>query len=232
MTYIKTDKHNLTLGHCNIQGGLLGISKSKAISDLINKHSIDILFLNETNLNSTISTETINIPPTFKFERRDRETGTSRGGCGLIISKNVAYELVKMDSSIENIEAIWVKIKSSNIFICGFYRSKGYCNIDKFIDYMNFCMGKLRGKRIIWIGDVNVDQNNINDTQYKKLDLTLNAYNLVQTIQGITRYSIQRKGKLTKSTIDVIFTNCYADFEGSEVLMESIGDHQAIKCET
>ena len=166
--YCKDNQHNLTIGHCNIQGGILSISKSKAISSLINKYSLDILSLNETNLNGTIDTKTINIPPTFVFERKDRASGSSRGGCGLLISKNLAYEEVKINTDIDNIEAIWIKIKSSNIFVCGFYRSKGYCNIDNFIDYMNICMSKLRGKRLIWIGDINVDQNNINDTQYKK----------------------------------------------------------------
>ena len=223
--------HNLTVGHCNIQGGLLSISKSKAISNLISKYNLDILSLNETNLNETIATETINIPTTFVFERKDRESGSSRGGCGLLISKKLAYEEVKINvQDIECIEALWIKIKSSNIFVCGFYRSKGYCNIDNFIEYMHICMNKLRGKRVIWIGDVNVDQNNINDTQYKKLDTALRAFNLVQTIQGITRYSM-RKNTLTKTTIDVIFTNCYSDFISNEILMERIGDHQALKCE-
>ena len=91
-------------------------------------------------------------------------------------------------------------------------------------------MRKLRGKRVVWIGDMNVDQNNINDIQYKKLDFALRSFNLVQTIQGITRYSM-RKGVLTTTTIDVIFTNCYSDFVNNDVLIERIGDHQAIKCE-
>ena len=222
--------HNLTIGHCNIQGGLLGINKSKAVSNLINKYTLDILALNETNLNSTIDTKTINIPATFNFERKDRDTGSSRGGCGLLISKKLAYEEVKISTDIANIEALWIKIKSINIFVCGFYRSQGYCNINNFIDYMNICMNKLRGKKVIWIGDINVDQNNINDTQYKKLDIALRSFNLVQTIQGITRYSM-RKNTLTKTTIDVIFTNCYSEFVNNEVLIERIGDHQAIKCE-
>ena len=48
-------------------------------------------------------------------------------------------------------------------------------------------MNKLRGEKVIWIGDVNVDQNNINDTQYKNRNC---SPNLVQTIHGITRYTV------------------------------------------
>ena len=48
-----TNLHNLTIGHCNIQGGIIGISKSTQISDMIKKYDMDILSLNETNLNDT-----------------------------------------------------------------------------------------------------------------------------------------------------------------------------------
>ena len=86
-------------------------------------------------------------------------------------------------------------------------------------------MNKLKGKKVIWIGDINVDQNKINDLDYRKLDSTLKSFNMIQTIQRYTR--VARKGnKFTYITIDVIITNCYADFENS-----SVGDHFTIKCE-
>ena len=45
--------HNLNIGHCNIQGGFMGISKSTQMSQLIKKYDLDILSINETNLNSS-----------------------------------------------------------------------------------------------------------------------------------------------------------------------------------
>ena len=71
--------HNLTIGHCNIQGGLTGLGKTTEISHLIRKHNLDILSLNETNLNDTIDSSTLNIPTTFEILRNDRGVG-SRGG--------------------------------------------------------------------------------------------------------------------------------------------------------
>ena len=52
MTSGKTSnyRHNLTIGHCNIQGGLTGIGKTTEISHLIRQYDLDILSLNETNL--------------------------------------------------------------------------------------------------------------------------------------------------------------------------------------
>ena len=223
--------HNLCIGHCNIQGGLLNLAKSNELTQLIRDHKLDILSLNEMNLNDTIVTDTINIPSSFNLMRCDRPN-SSRGGCGLMINKKLSYtELVMhMDSKLDNIEALWVKLKNSKINVCCFYRSGNYCSVDNFIEYIHFCMKKLNGKKVIWIGDINIDQNNISSTQYKKLDMTLRCYNLVQTIQGITRVA-KRGDNFTQTTIDVIFTNCYADFVQSSVLDERIGDHQAIMCE-
>ena len=125
---VMSNFHNLTVGHCNILGGLIGISKSTQVLDMIKKYNMDILSLNETNLNDTISTNTLNIPANYTFLRQDRSTG-SRGGCGLLISNKVAYDdKLKVNSTtLLNIEAKWIKIKSINLYICGFYRSSGYC---------------------------------------------------------------------------------------------------------
>ncbi len=159
MTYSKT--HNLTIGHCNIQGGFIGLRKTTEISHLIRKHNLDILSLNETNLNETVDSSTLNIPTTFDLLRNDRGVG-SRGGCGILINKNCAYKPVTMKSKLDNIEAIWIKISSSNIYVCGFYRSNNYCDIDNFVEYIIECMNRLKGKKVIWIGDINLDQNKIN----------------------------------------------------------------------
>ena len=221
--------HDLTLGHCNIQGGLVSLGKTTEISQLIRNHNLDFLSLNETNLNDGIDTSTLNLPGGFNFIRRDRGKG-SRGGCGVLISKNCAYGEMDLELGFDDIEAIWIKIKTANIFICSFYRSSRFCKVDKFIDYMTECMNKLKGKRVIWIGDINLDQNKINSPDYRKLDATLKAFGMIQTIQKTTR-AAKRGDKFTETIIDVIMTNCYSNFKSSEVLSERIGDHQALKCE-
>ena len=53
---------------------------------------------------------------------------------------------------------------------------------------------------------------------------------MFQTIQNYTR--IAKKGKkFSYSTIDVIITNSYSDFENSSVLPERIGDYFALEFE-
>ena len=221
--------HNLTFGHCNIQGGYISMLKSTEVNSLIRKHEIDVMGLNETNLNDTIDSTTLNIPSGFNLIRRDRGKG-SRGGCAVLINKNCAHSEIDMKTNVDDIEALWIKIKSINIYVCCFYRSARFCKVDKFLDYMVECMSKIKGKRVIWLGDINLDQNKINSPDYKRLDTTLKSFNLVQTIQEVTRIA-KRGTKITATIIDVIFTNCYGDIIKSEVLDDRIGDHQALKCQ-
>ena len=93
---------------------------------------------------------------------------------------------------------------------------------------MSECMMKLGSKKVIWFGDVNVDQNNINNLNYKKLDITMKIFGMIQAVQEVTR--IARLGdRITQSTIDVIMTNTYSNFLTCQVLNDKIGDHQAVK---
>ena len=140
------DLHNIKLGHCNIQGGLKGLLKNTQINQMIKNHDLDILSLNETNLDDTIDTDSLNIPIGYHFKRADRGVG-SRGGCGMIISKNCAYTPVKIKSKLPNIEACWIKLNSSNIYICSFYRSTGFWKLDNYLDYFIECIKKLQGKK-------------------------------------------------------------------------------------
>ena len=71
-------------------------------------------------------------------------------------------------------------------------------------------MLKLSGKKVIWVGDINIDKK-LSDVQYKKLDITIKLFGLFQVVTEGTRRSY-RNGILSETTIDVVMTNCYSDF--------------------
>ena len=224
--------NNLAVGHCNIQGGLTNLAKTLQVQELIFREKLDILGINETNLKSDIDTSTLNLPHNFNFIRKDRKNNSRRGGCGLLISKSVKYELLELDITYTNmmkIEGTWIELLDANIYLCCFYRSQSYCPLDTFLDYMTECMMKLQGKKVIWLGDINVNQNCITDLDYKKLDITMKLFGMVQVVQDITRIA-NLNGRTTQSTIDVVMTNCYSHFLECNVLDDRIGDHQALKC--
>ena len=215
----KKSAKNLVVGHCNIQGGLTGLAKPLEIQDLLKNYGMDILSLNETNLKSDIDTSTLHLPHNnYNFIRCDRPTDNGRGGCGILINKNINYKEIKMDLNmgVEKIEALWIELSDYKLYVCGFYRSTNFCPVDVFLDYMAECMSKLNGKKVIWIGDININQNNIRDLSYKKLDMTLRSHHVVQVIQDITR-TAYKNGHLSQTTIDVIMTTCYSEFEQSGI---------------
>ncbi len=228
-------KHNsyankLAVGHCNIQGGLTSLVKCLEIQNLIHREKLDILCLNETNLKSDIDTHSLNTPHNFTLVRKDRVTDDGHGGCGILVSNNVKFKNVQLDLFFptDKIEAIWIDLVECNTYICGFYRSEKFCPLDTFLDYMTECMLKMGGKKVIWLGDINVNQNNISSINYKKLDVTMRLFGLIQTVQEITR--IAKLGdRITQPTIDVVMTNTYSNFISCLVLDDRIGDHQAIK---
>ena len=75
--------HNLTIGHCNMQGGFLNLGKSTHLTQLIRKHGLDILSLNELNLDESIHSSTLNIPSSYNIIRCDRPN-SSRGDVGCL----------------------------------------------------------------------------------------------------------------------------------------------------
>ena len=57
------NNQNLSIGHCNIQGGLAGnLGKTIEIQELIFREKIDLFGINEKNLKSTVHNSTLNIP--------------------------------------------------------------------------------------------------------------------------------------------------------------------------
>lgn len=222
--------NKLAVGHCNIQGGLTGMAKCLDIQNLIYREKLDILCLNETNLKSDIDSDSLALPSNFTFLRKDRSTDNGRGGCGILISNNIKFKSVHLDLlfPIDKIEALWIHLVECNIYLCSFYRSEQFCPLDTLLDYVSDCMMKLGTKKVIWYGDINVDQNNINSINFKKLDITMKIFGMVQTVQEKTRVA-KLGDKITQSTIDIVMTNTYSNFLSCKVLDEKIGDHQAVK---
>ena len=114
----------------------IGLNKSNEIQNIMDKEKFDILCLNETNLKSDIDSQTLNLPVNCNFTRKDRTTNNSRGGCGILIIKNIDYRTIdiKLDFDHHQIEASWIELKKETIYLCAFYRSSSYYPVDIFID--------------------------------------------------------------------------------------------------
>ncbi len=69
------------------------------------------------SLTTQVHSSTLNIPSSFNIIRCDRPN-SSRGGCGMVISKKLEYKELLIDSKLKNIEAVWIQLKSSKINVC------------------------------------------------------------------------------------------------------------------
>ena len=229
-----TNLKNLGIGHCNIEGGLsTNLAKTKEIKDIIYRENFDIFGINETNLNPMIDKKSLNLPLNYEFERCDRPNDSSRGGCGVLISKRINYRIFPINiihTDMSRIEAVWIELIDQKLLLCFFYRSQLFTPVDTFLDYMTECMMMLSGRKVMWIGDVNIDQRDTTELQYRKLDITMKLFGMIQMVHEITRMSY-RQNIRTESTIDVVMTNCYLDFINCKVLDDRIGDHFTLKLE-
>ena len=157
-------------------------------------------------------------------------TDVARGGCGILINKHIKFKIYNPPCpKPNNIEAIWIEMNDPKIYICSFYRSENFCPLDTFIEYFTDCMTSLDDKKVVWIGDINVNQNNIRSQQYRDLNVAMRSFGLIQTVQDITRVAYLGN-KRTESIIDVVITNCYSNIIKCKVLKDRIGDHNAVKC--
>ena len=177
------------------------------------------------------------LPTNYDFIRKDRESGEG-GGVALLINKNIEYDNYCMDcpKQFNDIEAIWIHLKNPSIYICGFYRTNNQCTVTRFLEYMEHCMDRLQGKKVLWSGDINIDQKlqNIRSPEFKQLHQTLRTFALVQTVKGTTHITNKKGPKRTiqkATTIDVILSNFPSEIKQTKVLNECIGDHNTITCE-
>ena len=109
--------------------GLLNLGKSTQLTQVIRKEEVDLLALNELNLDDSIDSSTLNIPPSFPIIRCDRPN-SSRGGCGVVISKKLAYTELLVESKLPNVEAVWIRLVDTKINICSFYRSANFGTVE------------------------------------------------------------------------------------------------------
>ena len=96
--------------------------------------------------------------------------------------------------------------------------------------------GETTRKKVLWIGDINIDHKlqNIRSPEYKQLHQTLRTFGLVQTVRGTTHITNKKGPKRTiqkATTIDVILSNFPSEIKQTKVLNECIGDHNTITCE-
>ena len=156
-----TDHRNITICHINIRS-IKGKDKLLHVkTDLAGRY--DVIALSETWLSEYDRTDDFLLPGYQIPQRRDRTIGAvGYGGVMVWVSDKIACKR-RQDLEIDDIEAMWLEIRSVNkkFFLCTVYRSDSNTDTsfwEKLQDNIDILQENLNPKIMI-CGDLNADFN-------------------------------------------------------------------------
>ena len=195
----------------------------------MSNNKLDVLAINETKLDDSISDVELNIYG-YDLIRRDRHR--NGGGVCFFVKSSINYT-IRPDLRLEKLENLCIEIHKTNckpFLIVTWYRPPS-SNIDIF-DHYETLVARIdtEGKELYLMGDTNCDlkvNDNYDNHYYNNNSVTLlriNAiYGLTQIIKDKTRIT-----GTTSSLIDHIITNSPDKITFSGVLHLGISDHSLI----
>ena len=190
---------------------------------------IDVLTINETWLNSTISDNDVYIPG-YEIIRRDRAfrsaDGKTYGGVCFYVRSSVNF-IQRKDMSIDDLENLCIQIQKPNskpFLVATWYRPPN-SNVDKF-NYFETFIDMLDAENVEYylLGDLNCDLGSPDlESNSRSLIGITELYGLHQLISEPTRIT-----ETSSTMIDHIFTNTPDKIVCSGVSHVDISDHSLI----
>lgn len=186
---------------------------------------LDILAINETRLDQSISDTAINLPG-YRLVRSDRNR---RGGGVCIYIRETIQHRIRNSFEFQTAEAICLEIQKPNsrpFVILACYRPPNYLIEDPFFDSLESLTSQIdtENKDLILMGDLNCDYLSTSDNLYtKKLKAVCEIYQLSQIIEEPTRIC-----RDSNTLIDVIITNSPERLVSSGVSHIGISDHSLV----
>ena len=210
------NKKGLKMAHINVRSLP---PKIEEIRYIVNQMDLDVLCINETWLDGSISDTEIDIDGYFLL-RKDRNR--NGGGVCMYVSERITFR-EREDLYINDIEALWVEIKASPeicILVCSVYRPPAESNeyFDKMLDV--FDKASLEDSEMCILGDLNYDYSIDLSISNNPVYYLENLYSLKQLIEKPTRVT-----QSTKTIIDVILSSLSERHSVSDVAEIALSDH-------
>ena len=200
MNHLKVASLNLCLGLYN---------KLNYISQLLNTKKIDVLFLQETEIQSMTDTQMYNIRG-YSLEISPTLNSGKARSCAYI-KNTLNYKIIpNTDPHLE-----LIKVKIQNTVLIGFYRTFKLVNHPTHLQYLESAIEELKNsivQQTIIIGDFNLDALRQHDVRYQSYRL----YNLLSEflvessmirINNTPTWSRIVNDELRESLLDHIYTN-------------------------
>ncbi len=193
------------------------------ISLILHDKKIDILALNETRLDFSISDELVSVEG-YDLIRADRNR--NGGGVCMYVRCNINYQK-RPDLVPNDLEAVSLEVQQANtsqsFIISTIYRPpnskiENLLKIERLIQLVDN-----ENKEIYILGDLNINLLLQNVSIVKKLQEIMELYQLTQIINDPTRLT-----EFTKSLLDVCITSSPEKIVSSGVIHLGISDHSLI----
>ena len=180
----------------------------------------DVICVNETFCDETISDDTVNLY-SYNILRRDRNR--DGGGVALLIKDNYSFKR-RDDLCNENVECIWVEISPPHtrpILICAVYNPDGKNYMFSNLLSIMLSNASTEDKEIVLLGDFNCDFTpNVISKEVRDLKSVSNMHQLDQLITLPTRITPH-----SRTIIDLFFTSNSELYDTSGVIQTAISDH-------
>ena len=195
------------------------------LRQLASERKSDIITISETWLNTTVTSEEIQIEG-YKLHRLDRLHKGGGGVCAYV-RKDLKSSVLKELSSISerNFHQLWLNVqckKLKSTIICVTYRpdDSPLCSFEEVLKPS--CL-LLLDKPITILGDLNCDGLKKTGTEYKALEKFCTDMNLKQFITKPTRITVT-----TQSLLNVILVSSNNSVLVSGIIHRPISDHSIV----
>ena len=190
---------------------------------LLHKYTFDILAINESKIDGTISDNEIHVMG-YDIIRNDRNR--FGGGVVLYVRDSIPFS-VRKDLTPESLEMICIEVRrpyNKSFLISTWYRPPK-SNLDLLNEWALFlCKCDSENNELIIVGDLNCDVNKSPpDNQTRKLQFLCGLYQIDQLINEPTRVT-----PLSSSLIDLVLTNRPENISKSGVIHLGISDHSLV----
>ena len=202
------------------------LPKIDQIRWFLKQHPIDFLCVNETWLTDTVDNAEIFVEG-YNIVRKDRNISSlkkkSVGGGVLIYVKDALSYKVRDDININDIECVWIEVKSPGIqpfLVSTFYRPPSVAK--SYDDEIKICIEKaaMDNKQMYISGDFNIDYNTNKSNLINYIE---NLHNIKQMVHFDTRVTPK-----SSTCIDLILTSTPKQHIETKPLKLGLSDHYMV----
>ena len=235
-------KWTMNFGYWNCAKGFGG--KLDILLELMQTNDLRILFVSESDITENMKLSLFNMPG---YQLENSLTLKKFKKCRISAFVDTSINAIRRcDLEMDGNEVIVYEVREINTLVCGLYRpfkineDEPENLVDKFDKLIqNLEMLNNEGKKVVVMGDFNVNYLEIGNTSYRlnglmnKLSNWANEFNMVQLVQNPTRrrhVQLETHTRMEEALLDHVYSNSSTSIEEIQHVSNFASDHDALIC--